>query len=64
MQSYNSNYIFNINYQFNKDILVNFKKIHLLYENKAIVLTRDPIERIVTAINHGYWKNLNQKILI
>ncbi|EAK0419212.1 DUF2972 domain-containing protein [Campylobacter jejuni] len=61
MQSYNSNYIFNINYQFNKDILVNFKKIHLLYENKAIVLTRDPIERIVTAINHGYWKNLNQK---
>ncbi|EOH3838456.1 DUF2972 domain-containing protein, partial [Campylobacter jejuni] len=61
MQSYNSNYIFNINYQFNKDILVNFKKIHLLYENKAIVLTRDPIERIVTAINHGYWKTLNQK---
>lgn len=61
IQSYNNNYVFNINYQFNKDIAINYKKIHLLYKNNTIVLVRDPIERLKHAVNHGYWRNLKQK---
>ncbi|EAK9882077.1 DUF2972 domain-containing protein [Campylobacter lari] len=61
MYSYTDNCIFNINYQFNKDIAINYKKIHMLYENNTIILVRDPIERIKHAVNHGYWRNFNQK---